>query len=381
MFRNRRRSVCVHNSTMTVTAPVPAPDAANAAESTTNESPPSLELPDLTVDEWIQHIRQAILADEQETSAAADASTSPVALRFPMARPPPPPPLTRRRIIQQRASRCFKEVIKFLLSPFIVLFCVIGLLLFLLFFCLPLLIGLLVLVIVYYCCTSEPIPPRVLLRALWSEDGVDGSGRPTLTREDVRAGVVRRTCLRTVVGDVTVNVKDHQLHQGQVYLVDDETGRTVVFSSPVDHEDDHDDESDVPELGEAPVERPFAHAFHRMLAEEMSGAEEEQDETSDHPDDEIGAPSRPPDDLEASTPGPAVDLEAASPHDEAVDSSSMHGSVLSCDICLLGFQVDQVVAWSRNTACSHCFHYRCIEDWLIRRPTCPSCRQDYVKLK
>jgi len=50
----------------------------------------------------------------------------------------------------------------------------------------------------------------------------------------------------------------------------------------------------------------------------------------------------------------------------------------ACDICILEFEVGDEVAWSPNLHCSHAFHKDCILDWLVRKPTCPSCRQDYV---
>lgn len=51
----------------------------------------------------------------------------------------------------------------------------------------------------------------------------------------------------------------------------------------------------------------------------------------------------------------------------------------TCDICILEFEVGDEVAWSPNLTCSHTFHKDCILDWLVRKPTCPSCRQDYLK--
>jgi len=50
----------------------------------------------------------------------------------------------------------------------------------------------------------------------------------------------------------------------------------------------------------------------------------------------------------------------------------------TCDICILEFEVGDEVAWSPNMKCSHSFHKDCILDWLVRKPTCPSCRQNYV---
>jgi len=50
----------------------------------------------------------------------------------------------------------------------------------------------------------------------------------------------------------------------------------------------------------------------------------------------------------------------------------------SCDICILDFEVGDEVAWSPNLDCSHAFHKDCILNWIVRKPTCPNCRQDYI---
>mmetsp|Transcript_31536 Transcript_31536/g.35311 ORF Transcript_31536/g.35311 Transcript_31536/m.35311 type:complete len:511 (-) Transcript_31536:229-1761(-) len=53
----------------------------------------------------------------------------------------------------------------------------------------------------------------------------------------------------------------------------------------------------------------------------------------------------------------------------------------TCDICILEFEVGDKVAWSPNLDCIHTFHKDCILDWLMRKPTCPNCRLDYLKRK
>jgi hypothetical protein len=62
--------------------------------------------------------------------------------------------------------------------------------------------------------------------------------------------------------------------------------------------------------------------------------------------------------------------------DDDEDHCHLHGS--TCDICLLSYQRGDIVAWSRNPDCPHYFHEDCIIDWLRRKPTCCSCRRDYV---
>jgi len=49
-----------------------------------------------------------------------------------------------------------------------------------------------------------------------------------------------------------------------------------------------------------------------------------------------------------------------------------------CSICLIHYQMGDIVAWSQNDQCDHFFHEDCITDWLLRKPTCPSCRQTYI---
>jgi hypothetical protein len=54
-----------------------------------------------------------------------------------------------------------------------------------------------------------------------------------------------------------------------------------------------------------------------------------------------------------------------------------------CVICLGPFACGDCVAWSSNSSCSHCFHYKCIMSWLSRKTTsrmkmCPCCRASFV---
>jgi hypothetical protein len=70
------------------------------------------------------------------------------------------------------------------------------------------------------------------------------------------------------------------------------------------------------------------------------------------------------------------ELEQIHVHDHHEDQHPPHGS--TCDICLLTYEQGDIVAWSRNVDCPHYFHEDCITDWLHRKPTCCSCRRDYV---
>jgi Ring finger domain len=63
------------------------------------------------------------------------------------------------------------------------------------------------------------------------------------------------------------------------------------------------------------------------------------------------------------------------------DNTSVRERVAMCDICLLPLSPGEVIAWSRNPNCGHAYHEECIVDWLLRKPTCPSCREIYIRPK
>lgn len=54
----------------------------------------------------------------------------------------------------------------------------------------------------------------------------------------------------------------------------------------------------------------------------------------------------------------------------------------TCAICLNQYAIDDVVIWSPNRDCVHCFHEECIMSWLLRKSSkhrqCPCCRQSFV---
>jgi hypothetical protein len=50
-----------------------------------------------------------------------------------------------------------------------------------------------------------------------------------------------------------------------------------------------------------------------------------------------------------------------------------------CFLCLMTYEKGDEVAFSKNEACPHGFHKECIVDWLLKRPVCPICREDFEK--
>jgi Ring finger domain len=43
---------------------------------------------------------------------------------------------------------------------------------------------------------------------------------------------------------------------------------------------------------------------------------------------------------------------------------------LECTVCLVGFKDGDVL---KTLQCLHCYHGKCIDDWLSKRSTCPTC--------
>mgnify|MGYP000688442697 CR=1 FL=1 len=79
------------------------------------------------------------------------------------------------------------------------------------------------------------------------------------------------------------------------------------------------------------------------------------------------------------------DLDTSCYHSEYGESvhHEQHRGISSyCNICLLEYEVGDVVVWSRRpNGCHHAFHGDCLLDWLQRKPTCPNCRQEFFDVE
>jgi len=51
-----------------------------------------------------------------------------------------------------------------------------------------------------------------------------------------------------------------------------------------------------------------------------------------------------------------------------------------CAICLSTYKVGDVLLWSQNNECNHCFHRDCILTWLMKKQSveCPCCRREFL---
>lgn len=60
----------------------------------------------------------------------------------------------------------------------------------------------------------------------------------------------------------------------------------------------------------------------------------------------------------------------------AVELPEKEGTA-ECLICLHVLEGGQSVAESKNTACGHIYHAVCLEHWLLKNDSCPTCRATY----
>jgi hypothetical protein len=63
-----------------------------------------------------------------------------------------------------------------------------------------------------------------------------------------------------------------------------------------------------------------------------------------------------------------------------VESTTNDVTVEPCVICLNEYKRGEILCWSQNSSCSHCFHRDCMGEWLLRHEDCPCCRTNYLSL-
>lgn len=49
-----------------------------------------------------------------------------------------------------------------------------------------------------------------------------------------------------------------------------------------------------------------------------------------------------------------------------------------CAICVVAYEAGDVICWSKNDQCHHCFHKECIQQWLLLHEDCPCCRLPFL---
>lgn len=134
----------------------------------------------------------------------------------------------------QPSPRLCEVVCRCVTFPMVLLFTFICIILIIIFCIFPGLFLVGSIVALYYCCSSDPIPIRVLLRALFASSGDDEGEQIIRSKEEIYEKLVCRECLGTnnsdtVDGDFRLEVEDHAV---------------VIFSKPISTNEmlQHDDD-------------------------------------------------------------------------------------------------------------------------------------------
>lgn len=248
---------------------------------------------------------------------------------------------------------------------------------FIFFFTVPLMMFALGLTCLYYCCTRDPIPPRVLWAAMWQDELVlspndEESGIRSFgvvhTADQLKSMCVRRTLLQRIPLDDEQIVSSGDNEETRIVHT---THETLIFSAPL-----------LDDLGTKlrDVEgSPSSHCHKKRQQNNESECIDVESGEQRKKGSSIGKSSghsRKLDESEGT-------LHSSHPntlrHQVVTADDSEWAREAACDICLLEYEPGDVVAWSHNPACSHAYHEDCIADWLVRNLSCPSCRQDFVR--
>ena len=328
------------------------------------------------------------------------------------------------------ALRGCRSLLRCVCFPIVVLTTLLAVVLFFLLIGVPFLLLLIGLLVTYYCCTSNPIPFRTLLRAMvgvddWNGgvfDGTTNNNEPyNVTKEDIRKNIIRRLYLgpmewkvvrmeNNVGGDLSTLPRDHP---GRVHWRNETSSeRILVFSAPLGdastsssiQEDDtgavnvQKDEVDATNTTLSPSEMlqrdeslpsrnkiPKYLQHHKEKENDKNGEEkeEEKDNAKLNDKEKTDFDPKPSEELVVEPVHGTTEASPSVRDDPATvldDHSSVRDRGAVCDICLLEFETGEAVAWSPNPACNHAYHEDCITDWLLRKPTCPSCRQNFIVL-
>ncbi|GAX19219.1 hypothetical protein FisN_4Lh196 [Fistulifera solaris] len=265
---------------------------------------------------------------------------------------------------------CTSFVLRLLCWPIMIPILFITFLVFIFFFTVPAVMFVIGMTCLYYCCTRNPIPPRVLWVAMWQDDFVTaseqeaGSSRVAYTADQLKAMCVRRTLLKRKPLDESIRSDDDK------QLIVHTSYETLIYSAPLSG-----DAKTKPGEGEdvATIQR----LKRRLIQNELDFVDVERGEEKKK-GGSIGKCSGHSRKIEGLDGTLHSILTNTSKHRKAADDSEWTREA-ACDICLLEYEPGDVVAWSHNLACNHAYHEDCVADWLVRSLTCPSCRQDFIR--
>ena len=277
-------------------------------------------------------------------------------------------------------------IARILCLPIVVPLLLLVMFLFLLFCAFPLFLFLCIATALYYCCTTNPMSPRLLWMALWHEEDdlslfnnngnnhTESASRPT--PEEIQLGVIQRVLLQKISPDNKDDDDDDDSPKttwrqqvdpttGQLYIYTPKL--TLVFSEP-----DLKGSSASPPSSSAPAEE-----LNHVLTDHTNSSEEAKEECQTESTNSGDETKNASDSHKSAVHVQDEPDEPHHPHDWEVGGEAHRG--ISCDICLVDYEAGDVVAWSKNRHCDHAFHLQCITEWLARKSTCPFCRHEYLE--
>jgi Ring finger domain len=136
--------------------------------------------------------------------------------------------------------------------------------------------------------------------------------------------------------------------------------------------------------GRGDVEVSSATAPHHQdpqrLSDQESGMPTTESPVPRVPNEAATRPPAPPvtpcgsSDAEHVSSDDEVDKDLRADNDEFGDSDEAP----ECAICLCPFKEHDTVCESSNHTCTHLYHPRCLEPWLVLHEQCPVCREAYL---
>ncbi|GAX22692.1 hypothetical protein FisN_4Hh196 [Fistulifera solaris] len=256
---------------------------------------------------------------------------------------------------------CTSLVLRLLCWPIMIPILFMTFFVFLFFFTVPAVMFVIGMTCLYYCCTRNPIPPRVLWAAMWHDEIVSEpeASRVAYTADQLKVMCVRRTLLQRKPLDVSLRSEDDE------QFIVHTTYETLIYSAPLTKSEGAEDFS------------PIQRATRKLRIDDSDFIDVERGEHKKK-GGSIGKCSGHSRKIEGLDGTLHSVLTSTSKHKKAADDSEWTREA-ACDICLLEYEPGDVVAWSHNPACNHAYHEDCVADWLVRSLTCPSCRQDFIR--
>lgn len=349
--------------------------------------------------------------------------------------PPDNPPSPRRYSSWTSCFyRIFRRLIIIITYPCMIILTAISLVIIIIFCVLPTIICMAIGICIYYCTVEESIPLNLLLRYIFSEDHVDGHGlhgRENSSNNPSSEGqvdrglsesklIVRRLLqIEITSSSFSLPVKnvddnnsfndnriqfstkrelknnaddgdliDRIFPRYHPFPIDIFTeNKSLHFSEPLvmKVEEEDDDEKDAEKAISVKKEREIVNNNDEISDDNIHDHNTSNSDDNNHNDNET-----------KNGDGDGGDVKDDHNKHHKNDSNEtikeadyscfdIEGDIrdrgTTCDICILEFEVGDKVAWSPNLDCIHTFHKDCILDWLMRKPTCPNCRLDYLKRK